>query len=78
MCEPQGLLTAKPKGEGGDLLVVQPERAQIKPKGVAVALLGAIGAVIVCGACIAVINRTGKAENRQPLPPLPETEQARA
>jgi len=47
-------------------------------RGGPVALLGAIGAVLVCGVCIALINRTGNAEDRQPLPPLPESEQARA
>jgi len=47
-------------------------------RGGPVALLGAIGAVLVCGVCIALINRTGNAEDRRPLPPLPETEQARA
>ena len=47
-------------------------------RGGPVALLGAIGAVVVCGACIALINRTGRAEDRQPLPPLAESEQASA
>ncbi|GCB02502.1 malonate transporter subunit MadL [Ralstonia sp. SET104] len=47
-------------------------------RGGPVALLGAIGAVLVCGVCIALINRTGNAEDRQPLPPMPESEQARA
>jgi malonate transporter MadL subunit len=47
-------------------------------RGGPVALLGAIGAVVVCGACIALINRTGRAEDRQPLPPLSESEQVSA
>ncbi|GAB3625940.1 malonate transporter subunit MadL [Pandoraea terrae] len=44
-------------------------------RGGPVALLAAIGAVLVCGVCIALINRTGHAE---PLPPLTESGQATA
>ncbi|WP_425218790.1 malonate transporter subunit MadL [Ralstonia solanacearum] len=37
-----------------------------------------LGAVLVCGVRIALINRTGNADDRQPLPPLSESEQAGA
>lgn len=44
-------------------------------RGGPVALLAAVGAVLVCGVAIAVINRTG---NAQPLPPLSEAAQSNA
>ncbi|VVD73487.1 malonate transporter subunit MadL [Pandoraea terrigena] len=44
-------------------------------RGGPVALLAAVGAVLVCGFAIAVINRTG---NAQPLPPLSESAQSNA
>jgi malonate transporter MadL subunit len=55
-----------------------PQNVVTALRGGPVALLGAIGAVVVCGACIALINRTGRAEDRQPLPPLSESEQVSA